>query len=79
MFKSFFCYGVRLRTKSIITFRIVCFWFQFVEPAKQAIWQGEKFAQLRHAIYQAGFVQLILMVARKCRVCRSKPLWSMRA
>ena len=25
MFKSFFCYGVRLRTKSIITFRIVCF------------------------------------------------------
>ena len=27
MFKSFFCYGVRLRTKSIITFRIVCFSF----------------------------------------------------
>ena len=25
MFKSFFGYGVRLRTKSIITFRIVCF------------------------------------------------------
>ena len=25
MFKSFFCYGVRLRTESIITFRIVCF------------------------------------------------------
>ena len=25
MFKSFFCYGVRLGTKSIITFRIVCF------------------------------------------------------
>ena len=25
MFKSFFCYGVRLRTKSIITFRRVCF------------------------------------------------------
>ena len=23
--KSFFCYGVRLRTKLIITFRIVCF------------------------------------------------------
>ena len=42
MFKSFFCYGVRLRTKSIITFRVVCFWFQFVEPAKQTIWQGKK-------------------------------------
>ena len=25
VFKSFFCYGVRLGTKSIITFRIVCF------------------------------------------------------
>ena len=25
MFKSFFCYGVRLGTKSIATFRIVCF------------------------------------------------------
>ena len=25
MFKSFSGYGVRLRTKSIITFRIVCF------------------------------------------------------
>ena len=25
MFKSFFCYGVRLRTKLIITFRRVCF------------------------------------------------------
>ena len=25
MFKSFFFYGVRLRKKSIITFRIVCF------------------------------------------------------
>ena len=33
----------------------------------------------RYAIYQAGFVQLILMVAGKCRVCRSKPLWSIRA
>ena len=50
-----------------------------MEPAKQAIGQGEKFAQSRHAIYQAGFVQLILMVAGKCRVCRSKPLWSIRA
>ena len=43
---------------------------------KQAIWQGEKFSPSRHAIYQAGFVQLILMVAGKCRVCHSKPLWS---
>ena len=25
MFKSFFCYDVRSGTKSIITFRIVCF------------------------------------------------------
>ena len=25
MFKGFFCYGVRLGTKSIITFRVVCF------------------------------------------------------
>ena len=33
--------------------------FQFVELAKQAIWQGGKFAQSRHAIYQAGFVKLI--------------------
>nr|XP_058954461.1 uncharacterized protein LOC131781763 [Pocillopora verrucosa] len=51
----------------------------YIEPAKQAIWQGEKFAQSRHAIYEAGFVQLILMVAGKCRVCRSKPLRSIRA
>ena len=25
MFESFFCFGVRLRTESITTFRIVCF------------------------------------------------------
>ena len=25
MFKGFFCYGVRLGTKSIITFHVVCF------------------------------------------------------
>ena len=55
------------------------FWSQFVEPAKHMHMAREKFAQSRHAIYQAGFVQLILMVAGKCRVCRSKPLWSIRA
>ena len=43
------------------------YYFQFVEPAKQAIWERENLAQSRHATYQAGFVQLILMVARtKC-------------
>ena len=34
------------------------------------MWLGDRFAQSRHAIYQAWFVQLILMVAGKCRICR---------
>ena len=31
-----------------------------------------KICATRQALYQAGFVQLILMVVEKCRVCRSK-------
>ena len=46
---------------------------------KQAIRQEEKFAQSPHVIYQAGFVELILMVAGECRVCPLKPLWYIRA
>ena len=34
------------------------------------MWLGERFAQSHHAIYQGRFVQLILMVAGKCRICR---------
>ena len=47
-------------------------------PPNTEIWSMSHH-QSRHATHQAGFVLLILMVAGKCRVCRSKLLWSIRA
>ena len=64
-----------LRKSILIAFDSNSLHYQILVPRCRSSDKG-KIARSRHAIHHAGFVQLILMVAEKRPVCRSKPLWS---
>ena len=64
-----------IRKSILIAFDSNSLHYQILVPRCRSSDKG-KIARSRHAIHHAGFVQLILMVAEKRRVCQSKPLWS---
>ena len=64
-----------IRKSILIAFDSNSLHYQILVPRCKSYDKG-KIARSRHAIHHAWFVQLILMVVGKCRVCRSKPLGS---
>ena len=69
------CKKCEILKSILIAFNSNSLHYQMLVPRFRSYDEG-KIARSRQPIHHAGFVQLILMIAEKCLVCRSKPLWS---